>query len=94
MTAGGATDRAQNRGRIVTLILLATLNYSIAAEIGGIVALMRILTLRNTLEQQGVSESGAKIVDPDVLPRLQNWRGTMRRRQRGQRPSGSYPLPL
>lgn|GEM_PF-5804346 len=109
-------DRARNRARILALILLATLNYCIAAMIGaavtgiaivawilgnagdlpdsldglkylaigigaiiaaaavigGVIAVVRIPTLRRKLEEQILSESGATMVDPGVLPRVRN----------------------
>lgn len=109
-------DRARNRARILTLILLATLNYCIAAVIaatvtgvliviwilahadglpdsldelkwigigagvivavsavvGGVIAVVRIPTLRRGLEARVMSDTGATIVDPDTLPRVRN----------------------
>ncbi len=102
----GMVDRAQNRGRILTLILLATLNYCVAAVIaatitgvaivvwviakvgdlpstgqgfkylglgsaavivgaavvGGVIAVVRIPSLRAQLERQVLTESGAVTV--------------------------------
>ena len=109
-------DRARNRARILTLILLATLNYCIAAVIaatvtgvviviwilahadglpdsldelkwigigagaivavsaviGGVIAVVRIPTLRRGLEAQVIRDTGATIADPDTLPRVRN----------------------
>ncbi len=106
----GMVDRAQNRGRILTLILLATLNYCVAAVIaatltgvvivvwviakvgdlpstaegfkylglgsaavivgaavvGGVIAIVRIPSLRVHLEQQVLTESGAVAVGADA----------------------------
>jgi Zn-dependent protease with chaperone function len=109
-------DEARNRARIGTLILLAVVNYCIAAVIGatatgvviviwilahadglpdslqdleylgigalaivvvsavvgGIVAVVRIPTLRRRLEAQIVTDTHTKFVDPDSLPRVRN----------------------
>lgn len=44
----------------------------VSSVIGGVIAVVRIPTLRRRLEAQVMSDTGAIVVDPDTLPRVRN----------------------
>ena len=45
---------------------------AVSALAGGLIAIVRIPTLRRSLEHEVMSDTGATIVDPDTLPRVRN----------------------